>query len=96
MFQPGTGPVKEVKMRTEPFPKAGHPPAFRIGEGRAVYSATWQARPYEFCITPENQNQLWVAVHQGGDTLPRGPWVFNYAVRRVPCTFVSGDVQRES
>src|ERR1041384_3814593 len=81
-------------MKSLPFQKSAQRPPFVIGNGRAVYAATWNAKPYEIWPFPEDQNRVWIRVNQGSK-LPRGgPWVFNYAARRSPCVFISGDVPR--
>ena len=81
-------------MKSSPFKKASQRPPFAIGKGRAVYAATWHAKPYEIWPLPKDQNRTYLCVIQGSK-LPRGgPWVFNYAVRRSPCLLISGDVPR--
>jgi len=81
-------------VKNAPFSPPVRTPNYRIVDEKSVYQATWQGVPYEVFPTPENQNIVAQCVNQGFDLWRSGPWTFNWAVRRSPCSLISGDLPR--
>ncbi len=78
----------------QPFRAPVRNPNYRIVDQRSVYAATWQGTPYNVFPTPEEQNRVSQCLNQGFDLDRSGPWTYNWAVRRSPCTMISGDLPR--